>query len=394
MGKDLKGKELGKGICQHKSGRYMARYTDRFGKRKCLYDKNLHELRKKLKKAKAENELSLNIATNHTTLDEWFLQWMKLYKSNLRQTTLNNYTDIYNNHISPFIGSYPVSNIKSMHIHKLLIDLEKEQHLKTQLNIVIVILKDLFRTAQINNLTNSNPTLDCKAPSYVKKEKHIPTMQELTIFFKWSKGELLHNAFVVHISTGIRPGELYGLKVQDIDFEKKIIHIRRTLHYGRTSDNNRVHHFFGETKTASSNRTVPISSICEDALKSQLEIRKVILQSTEVSSEFQDLLFYCKSGSPLAPQVYKSAIYRTIDKINQFNNTGEHFSYFTPHAFRHIFGTQCYQAKVDLKVIQNILGHSSLSTTSDIYVHSTNEATNEAMKTINSIQNELLNKMV
>mgnify|MGYP003305444062 CR=1 FL=1 len=81
MGKDLRGKELGEGISQRKDGTYLGRYTNRLGKRKCLYNSNLHQLRIELEEAKALDLLELNVLDDTITLDTWFEKWMENYKN-------------------------------------------------------------------------------------------------------------------------------------------------------------------------------------------------------------------------------------------------------------------------------------------------------------------------
>ena len=96
MGKDLKGKELGVGLNQRKDGVYQARYTDRWGKRKTIYGKNLRELRKQLAEAISDNENFTSIK-DEITLDRWFVRWMDVYKSkSVRPNTKREYTHIYN----------------------------------------------------------------------------------------------------------------------------------------------------------------------------------------------------------------------------------------------------------------------------------------------------------
>ena len=79
MGKDLKGKELGNGICQRKNGKYCGRYVDRFGQRKSIYDDKLSELRKKLAIAIADSQSFTSIRDN-IKLDDWFNRWVDVYK--------------------------------------------------------------------------------------------------------------------------------------------------------------------------------------------------------------------------------------------------------------------------------------------------------------------------
>ena len=80
MGKDLKGKELGKGIRQRKDGKYSGRFEDRFGRRREVYGSTLKEVKNKLALAVADNERLRNVVEPSTTLDQWYEKWMKVYK--------------------------------------------------------------------------------------------------------------------------------------------------------------------------------------------------------------------------------------------------------------------------------------------------------------------------
>ena len=83
MGKDLKGKELGKGITQRKDGRYQARFTDRFGKRRTVYGKTLKDIKNELHNEIVEDYRLNNTINPNTTLDEWFDKWIRIYKQNI-----------------------------------------------------------------------------------------------------------------------------------------------------------------------------------------------------------------------------------------------------------------------------------------------------------------------
>ena len=109
MGKDLKGKELGKGISQRKDGNYVGRFTNRFGKRNVLYDRNLRQLKVKLKQAIYEDENNLTLADSTIKLDDWYIKWMEIHKHNvLRENSKRHYHSIYYKHISPVLGNYRI----------------------------------------------------------------------------------------------------------------------------------------------------------------------------------------------------------------------------------------------------------------------------------------------
>ena len=117
MGKDLNGKELGTGISQRKNGMYQARYVDRFGNRKTIYDKNLRELKNKLNTGVYEDKKQINIVDEKTTLDEWYKKWIDIHKYNvIRINTKCHYDSVYRKHISPTLGSIPISQITQLQI--------------------------------------------------------------------------------------------------------------------------------------------------------------------------------------------------------------------------------------------------------------------------------------
>lgn len=107
MGKNLAGKELGEFLSQRKDGVYCARFTDRFGKRKSLYNKNLRELKVDLNNALYEDKNKMNIVDDKTTLDQWYVTWLDVHKHNIiRENTKRTYKHIYCRHISPELGKY------------------------------------------------------------------------------------------------------------------------------------------------------------------------------------------------------------------------------------------------------------------------------------------------
>lgn len=89
MGKDLNGRELGKGISQRADGNYMARYVDRYKKRHTFYGRDLKALRRKLEKARYESEQGMFLSGGNITLSEWFEEFLKLYKEGkVKETTV------------------------------------------------------------------------------------------------------------------------------------------------------------------------------------------------------------------------------------------------------------------------------------------------------------------
>ena len=219
MGKDLKGKELGENISQRKDGRYCARYVDRFGKRKSIYDNNLKELKQRLRQAIYEDEKKINVIDDKITLDEWFEKWMDIYKNPvIRPSTKRHYEHIYKKHISQ-------RQIKSL-INKL--D-DMGYQWETQ-NKTRVILTDLFERALEDDFVRKNPARGVRLAKNKPNERFILSVEEQTEFFECSAGTFYDNLFVVAVNTGLRPGEkLFEELLMDeegmTDTPNKLIHI-------------------------------------------------------------------------------------------------------------------------------------------------------------------------
>ena len=140
MGKDLKGKELGQGIVQKKSGRYEARYVDRFGKRISISGKDFRDVKKRYNEALYENDKQINIRES-VTLDEWYKEWMNVYKFDvIRENTKKYYNTVYKKHISPYLGMFNLADITQYQIKKRLKELKENGYKFETCNKVKILL--------------------------------------------------------------------------------------------------------------------------------------------------------------------------------------------------------------------------------------------------------------
>ena len=152
MGKDLKGKELGKGISQRKDGRYQARFTDRFGKRRCVYGITLKEVKNALMSEVVDNYSKNNVVDSNMTLDQWYEKWMRVYKEPvLKPSTIRIYIRTYHCYIKPVLGRLPLSSITKLMVTDLLNGLGKRLH-KSTVNNIRTVLCDLFSYEMDNDI--------------------------------------------------------------------------------------------------------------------------------------------------------------------------------------------------------------------------------------------------
>ena len=380
MGKDLRGKELGVGISQRKDGVYQGRYTDRWGKRKTIYGNNLRELRNRLAEAIADNENFTSIK-DEITLDKWFERWMEIYKErSIRPNTKREYTHIYKKNISPYIGGRCINSLVKSDIQQLIDRAHDEHYAYERQNKIKIILRDMLQRAIEDNLVINNPVSGVKLRADKETKAKALTFEEQEVFFEYCRNTFYDNLFQVAVNTGLRPGELFALTINDIDMEKGYINVNKTLVYQKYLDDDCKTFHMEPPKTKQSYRKVPINSVCRRYLEKQLELKKIV--SEKRPKQQNDYLFVTKFNTPLNSVIYSDAIKAVIRQINLTRSFDNQFEVFSGHTFRHTFATRCFEHGVDAKVVQSYLGHASLKMTMDLYTHVTDDKSIEDIEKI------------
>ena len=388
MGKDLKGKELGVGITQRKDGLYQGRYKDRFGKYKTIYNKKLGDLRKELAIAIADNQ-SYTSVRDEIKLDDWFKRWVDVYKKkSVRPNTLREYTHIYIKNISPILGNRNINSLVKTDIQQLIKKVNDDGYLYERQNKVKVILTDMFARAIEDDLMIKNPAKGVKLYQDKISSARALTIGEQDVFFEFCKNTFYDNLFNVAVNTGLRPGELFALTIEDINFEQKYIDVNKTLVYQKYLDDECKTFHLEPPKTKQSYRHVPINSTCIDYLKRQVELKEIV--SSRRPKMQTDYLFVTRFNTPLNSVIYSDAIRSVIRRINETRSLDNQFDFFSGHTFRHTFATRCLEAGIQPKVVQSYLGHATLKMTMDLYTHVTNEKATEDIERIVKGKNNIV----
>lgn len=380
MGKDLKGKELGVGITQRKDGLYQGRYKDRFGKYKTIYNKKLGDLRKELAIAVADNQLYTSVR-DEIKLDDWFKRWVDVYKKkSVRPNTLREYTHIYTKNISPILGNRNINSLVKADIQQLIKKVNDDGYLYERQNKVKVILTDMFARAIEDDLMVKNPTKGVKLYQDKISNARALTIGEQDVFFDFCRNTFYDNLFNVAVNTGLRPGELFALTIEDINFEEKYIDVNKTLVYQKYLDDECKTFHLEPPKTKQSYRHVPINSTCIDYLRQQAELKEIVANRRPKMQT--DYLFVTKFNTPLNSVIYSDAIRSVVRRINETRSLNNQFEFFSGHTFRHTFATRCLEAGIQPKVVQSYLGHATLEMTMDLYTHVTADKAAEDIERI------------
>lgn len=352
MGKNLKGKEIGEGIYQLASKKYCARVSG-FGKRIAKTFDSLQEAR--IWVAERRMRTTPLVFSDDMTLNEWYEYWIDNIKlPSVKIGTYELYCRIYRIHIRDTLGYMRLHEIKPLDCNNLIISKSKKLG-RSSIEHIYYCLSQLMESAVENELIDHTPVKPLKLKSETKEERRVFTAQEQENFCEYIKKHKFkyRDECLFVLETGLRIGELLGLKWSDVDFSQRKIEVKRSMCYVVSQKR----YIEVEPKTSSGVRTIPLTDKAYHILKN----RKI----TGISYIFLDISRRTRVG--LDPPMGTVCKHLGIEKISI-------------HGLRHSFATRCIEAGMKPKVLQKILGHSTLSMTMDLYVHVTEEILFQEMK--------------
>ena len=360
MGKDLKGKELGEGIVQRSNGTYQARFVDKFGKRRQKKSKKLQEVRQWLADATYIDKHSDLDQAGDMLVDAWFEYWIGIKKQTVRPNTVRNYTERYERNIKCVIGSKLLTDVKPIHCQRIFSKMAEEGYKTTTIYQTRIALYNMLEFAKENDVLINNP---CKKSVKSDMGKPSEKKEALTIdvqkkFLEAVVGYSYENQYRFVLQTGLRTGELAGLKWSDIDFKNRTMKIERTMEYRYSVGEWRV----GPPKSKSGYRTIPLTDEAIRILENQKAKNKSLKL---VPIEWSDTVFLCRKGTPVKNSTYDTGLFKYCDRIG--------IPRFSMHVLRHTFATRCIEGGMKPKTLQKILGHSNIGITMNLYVHITED---------------------
>lgn len=377
MGKDLKGKELGTGLNQRKDGRYQARFTSKNGKRN---EKNFEKLSDAKEWLLREKYLCSLVVSNSISVDEWYNYWIENFKQDIvRNNTVKNYKCRYKFNIKNAIGNMKLNEVKQIHCQKILNNMfESGKYSYGTIELTNITLHAMFKGAVENEYIQKNPAdnLKIKKSDNDKEERRVLTKDEQIVFKKYAERSLYYNAYVLVLETGLRAGEVGGLKWDDVDFENKYLYVQRTM----LQDKAKGGFYFGNTKTPLSKRKIPLTNEAIKILNDQKKLQaKLQFKNDKWSGKWDGLVFTTINGNPVGCSTFRNMLVRIVVNINKDrelnsnNGNYEIFEHCYMHSLRHTFATRCIENGIQPKVLQKIMGHSTIQVTMDLYVHTTDD---------------------
>lgn len=361
----------GEGTIRKRGNSYEGRVTVNVnGKSKqiSIYGKTQRIVIEKMQELRRQRDDNYFIDNNNITLDEWIKEWMKVYKKPyVSPRTFQGYVE-KSKAIIEHLGNMKLQKIELYHLQRFVSELQKEGKSPKSLRHYYSILKMCFDDAMMCRLMVMNPAKKLKLPSMRRKELEIMTKEEQKIFEEIMREHSMGVAFIVLVNTGLRAGELSGLTWKDVDFENKTLYVRRGVQKITTYDDEfkkvSRERKVTDVKTENSYRVVPMLNKVVRILKEYKEQKmKEYEEVAELGEGFreEDFIFKTKCDNPINSEYLRKTC-QAICESHNFRKVGI-------HELRHTFATRSIEAGIDLRVLQEILGHASYSTTADIYVH-------------------------
>ena len=357
-------------------GRYTAGYDPETGRRiiKNVLGKTQAEVKEKLKKAIEENVgIDYGRAKSYT-VGTWLEVWMENYaRVKLRPSTFKTSQGFLKNHIKPQIGNIPLADLTSLDLqrfYKHLLDGGRVDRIeakkkpkglapKTVRNIHQMI-GSAYNLAMEQKLVSKNPTQGCALPKVEHKEMRTLTTDQLSAFFQEARDSGVFALYYIDLTTGLRRGELLGLKWSDIDLEKGDLRVQRQI--GRI-DGKIIEM---PLKTKNAYRTLPLSADAIDVLMQQ--------RRKTGNSEW---VFPSPSGGPMSPDSVLHMLHRVLKRAG--------LPKVRFHDLRHTFATLSLKSGVDVKTLSSMLGHYSAGFTLNTYAHVTAQMKQDAADAIGGV---------
>jgi integrase len=360
-------------IYRRKDGRWCASvYNEKDGKlsRQYVYGKTQKEVRAKLKELEEQLRLEKEQRLHpllYKKFSDWVSEYLEVYKKPvLKQTTYDTYQNFYEKHIlhhdigNMALGELSTEYLQSYYHEKQLSGLSA----KTIHHIHVIINGSLTKAFQLGYIEKNI----CDRVVLPKKEKYTGKsmkLEDARRFICEAKEERIYPIVVVAMLTGLRKGEIFGLQWKDIDFDNRILYVRRSLCRLQEKDSSgKTHSYYEvmEPKTAKSKRSVPLSQDVINAFVLQQKWQDSNAKKFgDIYSNPDGFIFTQEDGSFLSQKGFLEQFYRVLDKYS--------IPRLRFHDLRHTFASLLLESGENMKTIQELLGHSQISTTMDIYTH-------------------------
>ena len=356
------------GIKQLKDGRYQVRVTvgkDAEGKpirrkRICESHADARRAKEDLQQEFDAEKKAISVITVAQFVDQWMTQDVEPH---LKRNTIASYKQQASRYITPLVGHINLCDLSPTEGNNFAAQLREQCVPESTQKYVLRLLSQICKRAVERELMLRNPMLSVRRPKIEKPEIKPFTQAESMAILKHVSGWQMGAVYFLGLCHGVRMGEAFGLRWQDVDFEAKLVHIRQALVYGDGKLN------FEPPKSKAGLRTIELTTRTLDELNNR---RKLQVSSGQAGHE---LVFTNKAGKPVRPPVWWRDEWARVLKHLEIDHRGFHHT-------RHTYATLALSENVPVTVVSKVLGHANPKITMEIYAHALDEHQAKAVEAI------------
>jgi integrase len=349
-------------ISRRNNGGWMAQYavyTAEGRRRKTIYGKTRKDVAAKLATALSDREDGLVFDAGTLTVEEYLERWLSdCVRDTVKASTHSSYRQLVSKHIVPTLGRIRLKTLTATHVRGLLREKLDAGLSPRTVQYIRFVLRKALDQAVADYLIPRNPVAGVKPPQVRREEIKPLSPKQARLFLRTAAetGDGLEALFALAIHLGLRQGELLALKWEDVNLEAGTLQVRRSL-----SGSNGGQPVFTTPKTAKSRRQVRLTAGATEALKRHR--KRQLEERLRVAGLWRDHgLVFTETGTPLDRHNLCQRSFKPL--LKKAGLPGIRF-----HDLRHTCATLLLTRGVHPKIVQDLLGHSTIAITLDTYSH-------------------------
>lgn len=355
------------------------------GKRRTFTGKTKTEVRNKTKKAIADSTNGIFVEPNKLSVEDWLKSWLFNYaRLGISQGTYADYEAVIRKHVNPVLGKVKLTNLTASQIQKMINDELTDKEIDGVIvkglsprscTLILGLLKQALKQAALEGLVQRNVAEYVKAPRKVKKEARYLSKEEATAILEAASDDiLLYHIVHLLLGTGLRIGEALALRWENVDLDDGNLvvkeSVRRVKNFNNKGELQGSIVITKEPKSKAGRRNIPMSKWTLDSLKSWKKFQDETLLKIGIRNP--EFVFTTEINSQVDYANIRKRFKRITDGLD-LEDVGF-------HCLRHTFATRLLEANVNIKTAQELLGHSTIAMTMDIYSHVMPDVKKDAMK--------------
>jgi len=348
-----------------KDGRWVARLTLPGGRRKAYYGATREQVSTKLVEAKKALQDGIQPPSGQLTVARAATDWLTSIRPSIRPTTHIRYEQLLRLHLVPDLGHLRLTDLNPSNLQRLYASKISLGLSATTVGQLHRVIHHMLRQATEWGLIFRNPAALVKPPAMTRSRRDVLSRGQAQSLLREVSGERLEALIVLALHTGMRQGEIFGVRWKAVDFERGSLRVETNLVPTRAGWQ------LAEPKTPASRRTIPLNEIVRVALRHHRSRQLAEQLSVGPAWHDNDLVFANQVGNPLTPQNYvRREFYPACARAG--------LPRITFHDLRHTAGSMALAGGVPIPQVSRLLGHANPAVTMSIYAHAMPNTEHEA----------------